>query len=61
MELELFGAMEKKVEDLIDLCTALKLENMRISEENLRLREERSGFKDRIDAILKKLEGMQTS
>ena len=58
MELELFGAMEKKVEDLIDLCAALKLENMRISEENLRLREERSGFKDRIDAILKKLEGM---
>jgi cell division protein ZapB len=58
MELELFGALEKKVEDLIGLCTALKLENMRLSEENRRLREERGGFKDRIDAILKKLEGM---
>jgi cell division protein ZapB len=58
MELESFGVMEKKVEDLIDLCTALKLENMRMSEENLRLQEERGGFKDRIDAILKKLEGI---
>lgn len=58
MELELFGALEKKVEDLIGLCTALKLENMRLSEENRRLREERGGFKDRIDAILKKMEGM---
>jgi cell division protein ZapB len=58
MELELFGALEKKVEDLIGLCTALKLENMRISEENRRIQEERGGFKDRIDAILKKLEGI---
>jgi cell division protein ZapB len=58
MELELFGALEKKVEDLIGLCTALKLENMRISEENRRLQEERGGFKERIDAILKKLEGI---
>ena len=58
MELELFGALDKKVEDLIGLCTALKLENMRISEENWRLQEERGGFKERIDAILKKLEGI---
>ena len=58
MEAEQFSALEVKVEALINAYAELKHENMRLNEENRRLLEERDGFKGRIDAILKKLEGM---
>lgn len=58
MDAELFDALEKKVEVLLDVYAALKHENARLSEENCRLLEERNGFRVRIDAILNKLEGM---
>lgn len=58
MDAGLFGVLEKKVESLLDAYAALKQENARLGEENRQLLEERSGFKARIDAILKKLEGI---
>jgi cell division protein ZapB len=58
MDTELFSALEKKVEALLDAHAALKRENARLSEANCQLLEERNGFKARIDAILKKLEGI---
>ena len=58
MNAELFGALEKKVEALVDAHAALKHENVRLKEENHQLHEERHGFQVRIDAILQKLEGI---
>ena len=42
----------------MDAHAALKHENTRLKEENRQLLEERHGFQARIDAILKKLEGI---
>ncbi|KAF0217548.1 MAG: hypothetical protein FD174_3227 [Geobacteraceae bacterium] len=58
MDIELFSALEKRIENLLDGYAALKRENLLLNEENRRLLEEREGFKTRIDAILKKLEGI---
>lgn len=58
METELLGLLEKKVEDLLAGYAALKLENVRLSEENRTLLADRGQLKARIDAILMKLEGI---
>lgn len=58
MDAELFDALEKRVERLVQLYTALKQENESLRSENSRLVSERNGFKERIDAILAKLEGV---
>ena len=58
MDLELFSALEKKVEALLEAYDALKNENARLKEANCQVLEERDSFKARIDAILKKLEGI---
>ena len=57
MDKELFAALEKKVDDLLDKYSNLKADNVRLAEENQRLLSEREGFKSRIDTILGKLEG----
>jgi cell division protein ZapB len=56
MDKELFAALEKKVDDLLDKYSNLKADNERLAEENQRLQSEREGFKSRVDAILGKLE-----
>ncbi|MFZ3209305.1 MAG: cell division protein ZapB [Geobacteraceae bacterium] len=58
METELFDALEKRIESLLVAYQALQSDNLRMTEENHRLREERDGVKSRIDAILRKLEGI---
>jgi len=59
MDVELFSKLEQKVEALLIAYTGLKRENLRLHEEIRNLIEERSGFKNRIDAILEKLEGIE--
>ncbi|QEM69716.1 cell division protein ZapB [Geobacter sp. FeAm09] len=58
MDQELFAALEKKVDDLLDKYSGLKADNARLAEENGRLLAEREGLKSRVDAILGKLEGI---
>ncbi len=58
MNAELLSKLEKKVEALVDAHAALKHENVRLNEENRHLLEVRHGFQARVDAILKKLEGI---
>lgn len=58
MDQELFAALEKKVDDLLDKYSNLKADHARLAEENQRLKSEREGLKSRVDAILGKLEGI---
>lgn len=58
MSAELFDQLEERIGTLLDAVNELKLENDRLKEENVRLTEERGGFKSRIDSILKRLEGV---
>jgi len=58
MDQELFAALEKKVDDLLDKYSNLKADNARLAEENQRLQSEREALKSRVDAILGKLEGI---
>jgi cell division protein ZapB len=58
MDTEIFDLLENRLESLIAEYNSLKLETSRLRDENQRLVKEREGFKGRIDAILKKLEGI---
>ena len=58
MDAELFDALEGKVEFLLREFSSMKQENALLKEENQRLLAERDVFKSRIDAILKKMEGV---
>jgi len=58
MDVELFDALESKVEFLLREFSSLKRENALLIEENQKLLAEREVFKSRIDAILKKMEGV---
>jgi len=58
MDAELFDALEGKVEILLKEFSSMKQENALLKEENQRLLSERDVFKSRIDAILKKMEGV---
>jgi regulator of replication initiation timing len=60
MDAELFGELEKKVEELLAAYVGLKHENIRLTEENQRLIEERGSVKNRIEIILEKLEGIES-
>jgi cell division protein ZapB len=58
MDTQLIGELEQRVTGLLDGYATLKMENLQLREENHRLLEEREGFKQRVDAILRKLEGI---
>ena len=58
MNQELFEALEKKVDDLLQKYNSLKDESIRLVQDNQRLTDEREGLKGRVDAILGKLEGI---
>lgn len=59
MDAELFESLEKRVQSLLDAYLSLKSENVGLKEENARLLREREGFKERINSVLAKLEGIQ--
>lgn len=58
MDEELFNALENRVESLLREFSSIKLENALLKEENQKLLTEREFCKTRIDAILKKMEGV---
>ena len=58
MSADLFAELEERIASLLRAFNELKLENGTLRLENDRLNEERGGFKSRIDAILKRLEGV---
>jgi len=58
MDAELFDVLESKVEFLLREFSSMKQENALLKEENQKLQAEREVFKSRIDAILKKMEGV---
>ncbi len=55
---ELFDVLEKRIESLLQDYKSLKQEAILLKEENERLLKEREGFKERIDSIIRKLEGI---
>ncbi len=58
MSNELFDALEKKIESLVEEYRALKETAFQLKEENERLIKEREVFKERLDTIIRKLEGV---
>ena len=59
MDTELFDNLEKGVDSLLTEYRLLKQENELLKEENLKLQLQRNGVRDRLDAILKKLDGIE--
>ena len=57
---DLFNALEERVVHLLEEHALLKREIDQLKEENLRLLEERDSFRARIDAILRKLEDVES-
>lgn len=55
---ELFDTLEKRIENLLMEYNSLKQEALLLREENERLLKEREGFKERVDSIIRKLEGI---
>jgi regulator of replication initiation timing len=55
---EMFDVLEERLENLLRDYNSLKQEVLRLREENHGLLEEREGFRDRMDVIIKKLEGI---
>lgn len=58
MDGELISRLEERIETLLESYAAMKQENVRLAEENSRLRDGREGVKTRLDVILKKLEAV---
>ncbi|ABQ25303.1 hypothetical protein Gura_1097 [Geotalea uraniireducens Rf4] len=61
MDAKLIDELEKRIESLLTAYGSLKDENRLLRDENNRLQHERGGFKNRIDAILNKLEEVERS
>jgi cell division protein ZapB len=59
MSTELFDALEKRLESLLDEYARLRDENVRLREENLRLQEDRQRVKGRIEVVLDRLKGIE--
>ena len=58
MSNELFDALEKRIESLVDEYRTLKEAAYQLKEENERLVREKEVFKERLDTIIRKLEGV---
>jgi FtsZ-binding cell division protein ZapB len=58
MSNELFDALEKRIESLVEEYRSLKETAFQLKEENERLIKEREVFKERLDTIIRKLEGV---
>lgn len=58
MSADLFAELEGRITSLLQSLDELKVQNSRLHQENDRLNEERGSLKARIDAILKRLEGV---
>lgn len=58
MSVDLFEELEDRIGSLLQSLDELKLENGRLQRENERLNDERGDLKSRVDAILKRLEGV---
>jgi regulator of replication initiation timing len=58
MSSELFDVLEERLENLLHDYNSLKQEVLQLREENKRLLKEREGFRERMDVIIKKLEGI---
>ncbi len=58
MDLDIIELLERKVESLLGEYAVLKRENTVLREENQQLLGEREAFRERIDAVLKKMEGI---
>ena len=58
MQSELLEKLEKKISEIIEQYQLVKAENKRLVDENARLMAEKDGIKDRVDAILSRLEGI---
>jgi cell division protein ZapB len=58
MDQELIEVLEKKIGDLVEKYSALKVENARLNEEIQRHSSDREGIRSRVDAILGKLDGI---
>ena len=58
MDAQLIGELEQRVISLLDGYVSLKQENVRLREGNRQMVEEREMLKQRVDAILRKLEGI---
>ncbi len=58
MSNELFDALEKRIENLVEEYRSLKQTALQLKEENERLVREREVFKERLDTIIRKLEGV---
>ena len=58
MDAQLIGELEQRVVSLLDGYASLKQENVRLREENRQMVEEREMLKQRVDAILRKQEGI---
>jgi regulator of replication initiation timing len=55
---ELFEMLEQRIETLLCDYNSLKQEVLQLREENKGLLKERENFKERMDVIIKKLEGI---
>ncbi|MBT0666099.1 cell division protein ZapB [Geobacter pelophilus] len=58
MDNELITALEGRIEALLASYASLKNDNLRLSEENAKLRSDRDAVRSRVDGLLKKLENL---
>ncbi|WP_372612037.1 cell division protein ZapB [Halomonas sp.] len=60
MSSELFNRLEQKVTSAVEALELLKLEAEELREENARMKQERQEWEDRLNALLTKLDDVDT-
>ncbi|GAM10082.1 hypothetical protein OR1_02369 [Geobacter sp. OR-1] len=58
MDNELILALEGRIEVLLESYASMKMENLRLAEENAKLKSDRDTVRSRVDGLLKKLENI---